>query len=195
MRILASLAVLPGLFLLASCGSPPEPGSAASLPEAPAPPAATAPPEPLPTPTLTVPIEARSGSSLTGTATLTATEGGVRVLVSISGVSPGKHGSHVHEKGDCTAPDGASAGSHFNPGGHAHALPQGSPRHLGDLGNVEVGADGKGVLELVAEGANLDPGDPASFLGRSIIVHEKEDDGGQPNGNAGGRIGCAVIAR
>jgi Cu-Zn family superoxide dismutase len=56
-----------------------------------------------------------------------------------------------------------------------------------------VDKDGKGKLEIVATGANLKDGDPNSFLGKSIIVHEKKDDGGQPTGNAGGRIGCGEI--
>ena len=78
------------------------------------------------------------------------------------------------------SPDGASAGGHFNPGGHQHALPTGNLRHLGDLGNITVGADGKGTLEILATGANLKDGDPSSFLGRAVIIHEKKDDGGQP---------------
>jgi Cu-Zn family superoxide dismutase len=144
---------------------------------------------------LTTPIEARSGSTLTGSVTLTEAEGGVRVRLEVRGVSPGKHGAHVHETGDCSAADGKSAGGHFNPGGHPHALPHGAARHLGDLGNVEVDADGNGVVEILAAGASLKAEDPSSFLGRALIVHEKEDDGGQPTGNAGGRIGCAVLAR
>jgi Cu-Zn family superoxide dismutase len=111
----------------------------------------------------------------------------------VEGISPGEHGAHVHEKGDCSAPDGASAGGHFNPAANPHALPSTVPRHLGDLGNITVGADGKGTLEIVAGGANLKAGDPNSFAGRAIIIHEKQDDGGQPTGNAGGRIGCAEI--
>jgi Cu-Zn family superoxide dismutase len=100
----------------------------------------------------------------------------------------------VHEKGDCSAPDGASAGGHFNPAGHQHALPASNPpRHLGDLGNITIGKDGKGTLEIVAPGANLKDSDPNSFFGKAVIIHEKKDDGGQPTGNAGGRIGCAEI--
>lgn len=143
--------------------------------------------------TIEVPLEARSGSKLSGKALLTETEGGVHVVLTVEGVEPGEHGSHVHEKGDCSAPDGASAGGHFNPHGHDHGLPGAHKRHLGDLGNIAVGQDGKGKLEITAPGANLKPDDPHSFVGRSIIVHEKKDDGGQPVGNAGGRIGCGVI--
>ncbi len=138
-------------------------------------------------------FQAKSGSKLSGKATLTETAEGVKVVLSLDGVPPGDHGSHVHEKGDCSAPDAASAGGHFNPASSPHALPSSSPRHLGDLGNINVAADGKGTLDIVAPGANLKEGDPHSFLGRAIIVHEKKDDGGQPSGNAGGRIGCAEI--
>jgi superoxide dismutase, Cu-Zn family len=143
--------------------------------------------------TIEVTLQPKSGSKLSGKATLTETPEGVKVVLSVENVSPGDHGSHVHEKGDCSAEDGSSAGGHFNPGGHDHALPTGNPRHLGDLGNITVGADGKGTVEIVATGANLKDGDTNSFVGRSIIVHEKKDDGGQPTGNAGGRIGCGEI--
>ncbi|MEO7330563.1 MAG: superoxide dismutase family protein [Minicystis sp.] len=140
-----------------------------------------------------VTIEARSSSKLKGTATFTGVADGVKVSIKVSGAPPGKVATHVHETGDCSAPDGKSAGGHFNPGAHAHGLPEGE-RHLGDLGNIDIAADGTGTLEITVKGANLKPGDATSYLGRAIIVHEKKDDGGQPTGNAGGRIGCGVIA-
>jgi len=143
--------------------------------------------------TVDVSFQAKSGSKLTGSATLAETPEGVKVALAVDNVAPGDHGAHVHEKGDCSSPDGESAGGHFNPSAQPHALPDQSPRHLGDLGNITVGSDGKGTLEIVAADANLKDGDPSSFLGRAIIIHEKKDDGGQPSGNAGGRIGCAEI--
>lgn len=169
--------------------APPE---AAPAPvEAEAPPAEQAPPPDAKPLELT--FQAKSGAKLTGTATLTETAEGVRVRLTLQNVSPGDHGTHVHEKGDCSAPDAASAGGHFNPTGHPHALPTHGPRHLGDLGNITIDKEGNGTLEIMAPGANLKASDPHSFLGRSIIVHEKKDDGGQPTGNAGGRIGCVEI--
>jgi superoxide dismutase, Cu-Zn family len=140
-----------------------------------------------------VPIGAKSGSKLSGKATFTEAGGGVRVRVQVTGAPPGRVATHVHETGDCSAPDAASAGGHFNPTGHPHGIPPSEERHLGDLGNIDIGADGTGSTEVVVPGANLKEGDPNSFLGRAIIVHEKQDDGGQPTGNAGGRIGCGVI--
>lgn len=138
-------------------------------------------------------FQSKSGSQLAGTAKLTEASGGVQVELSLQNVAPGEHGAHVHETGDCSAPDASSAGSHFNPASTPHALPEASPRHLGDLGNISIGEDGTGTLEIVAPGANLQEGDPSSFLGKAIVIHEKADDGGQPVGNAGGRIGCAEI--
>jgi Cu-Zn family superoxide dismutase len=140
-----------------------------------------------------VPLQAKSGSKLTGKAVLTETEGGVRVVLVVEGIAPGDHGAHVHEKGDCSAPDAESAGGHFNPAGLPHGMPGEDKHHLGDLGNITIGQDGKGKLDVVARGASLKAGDPASFVGRAIIVHGNRDDGGQPTGNAGGRVGCGVI--
>jgi superoxide dismutase, Cu-Zn family len=188
--------------MLSACG-----GQATEPPAAPPPPppavdepvaaekAAPAPEAPAAEPRmLQVKLEAKSGSKLGGSAMLMEVDGGVKVTLSVEGVTPGgEHGAHVHEKGDCSAPDGASAGGHFNPAGHEHALPTVAKRHLGDLGNLMIGKDGKGSLEITIPGANLKAGDPNSFAGRSIIVHAKKDDGGQPTGNAGGRIGCGVI--
>lgn len=200
------------LGLLSACGGseppaapppPPPPAAPDAAPAAPAAtdaPAASAAPAAAPEPpkaeprTLEVTIEPKSGSKLSGKATLSEVDGGVKVVLSVEGVTPGgDHGAHVHEKGDCSAADGASAGGHFNPQGNDHALPTVAKRHLGDLGNLKIGKDGKGSLEITIPGANLKAGDPNSFAGKSIIVHAKKDDGGQPTGNAGGRIGCGVI--
>jgi superoxide dismutase, Cu-Zn family len=197
------------LGLLSACGGsdapaaapPPPPPPAASDAPPPPPPAEAAPapaaeaPKPAEPPrTLEVTLEAKSGSKLKGKATLTETDGGVHVVLSVEGVKPGgDHGAHVHEKGDCSSPDGKSAGGHFNPQGNDHALPTVAKRHLGDLGNLTIGKDGKGSLDITIPGANLKAGDPNSFAGKAIIVHAKKDDGGQPTGNAGDRIGCGVI--
>ena len=176
----------------------PEPPAAeepAAVTEAP-PPAETAPAaaaEPAPPKTVEVTLQAKSNSKLAGKATFTETPEGVKVAITVEGISPGDHGSHVHETGDCSAPDAKSAGGHFNPAGHSHALPATNERHLGDLGNITVGKDGKGTHEITVPGANLKEGDKNSYLGKAIIIHEKKDDGGQPVGNAGGRIGCGEI--
>ncbi len=138
-------------------------------------------------------IEAKSDSKVTGEVKLEEVEGGVRVLVSVENAPPGEHGTHIHETGDCSAPDGKSAGGHFNPASVEHGLPTEDAHHLGDLGNLKVSEDGSGTLHAVMKGVTLEPGGDKSYLGRALIFHEKEDDGGQPTGNAGKRLGCAVL--
>ena len=107
---------------------------------------------------------------------------------------PGRHGFHVHENNSCEDA-GKAAGAHFNPEGTTHGLlaKDGLQHaHAGDLGNLEVGPDGKGHYEAVIPDLTLAPG-RYSVAGRSVIFHEKEDDFGQPAGNAGGRAGCGEI--
>src|SRR5688500_9497923 len=139
-------------------------------------------------------IEPRSGSNVRGWAAFTdRSTGGVRVEVHIENAPPGVHGLHVHERGDCSAPDASSAGAHFNPGGMPHAAPGETRRHAGDLGNITVEANGTGHLELVTDLLTVRPG-PNSVVGKSVIFHEKADDmKTQPTGDAGGRLGCGVV--
>lgn len=141
---------------------------------------------------IAVNLIAKSGSSLAGTATFTDTGSGVNVVLEVSGITPGKHGAHIHEKPDCSADDAESAGGHYNPHNKDHAMEPGAG-HIGDLGNIEIGEDGKGRLEVTLSGANLKAGDPNSIRDRAVIVHANPDDGGQPTGNAGGRVGCGEI--
>lgn len=144
---------------------------------------------------LEVQLKAASGSSVQGTVQLSETEGGVKVVADIKDAPAGKHGFHVHEKGDCSDPQAKSAGDHFAPDGHQHGLPEGAARHLGDMGNLTVEKDGTSRFEFMIKGANLKPNDPHSLLNRALILHEKEDKGTQPSGDAGGRIACGVISR
>lgn len=183
-----------GLTLSACGGAEMPPAPTPETPETPATPETPETPEPEAGGTqIEVALVAKSGSKLTnGTLTLIEEGDGVKVKLHVEGVTPGKHGAHIHEKADCSSEDGKSAGGHFNPAGVDHGLPDGA-RHLGDLGNIEVGEDGVGDLEIVIAGANLKDGDPSSYVGRGVIVHAKEDDGGQPTGNAGGRIACGEI--
>lgn len=137
-------------------------------------------------------FETAPGVELKGNAEFTSTAGGVLARVQIEDATPGKHGIHVHEKGDCSDIPGKSMGSHFAPDGHDHGLPGTPARHLGDLGNIEVSADGKGQLEIEAATATLDDG-PRTFAGKALVIHEKEDVGTGPSGDSGTPIACAII--
>jgi Cu-Zn family superoxide dismutase len=133
-----------------------------------------------------------SGSNVTGTITFTASGNEVKVVADVTGLTPGKHGFHVHEFGDCSSPDGNSAGGHFNPTHKQHGAPDAADRHDGDLGNVVADSSGKAHLEWTDKVMKLSG--PDTIIGRSMIVHEKEDDlKTQPTGNSGGRLACGVI--
>lgn len=134
-------------------------------------------------------LSSASGSKVTGTVTFTKSGDGVQVVANVTGLSPGNHGFHVHEFGDCSAADAASAGGHFNPTKDPHAGHDADKRHMGDLGNIEADASGKARLEITDKKMKLD-----SIIGKAVIVHEKADDlKTQPTGDAGGRVACGVI--
>jgi Cu-Zn family superoxide dismutase len=117
---------------------------------------------------------------------------GLRIYARLEGLTPGLHGFHIHEFGDCRASDAASAGGHFNPTQQIHGGPAQPERHSGDLGNIEADASGKGHLELASDILSLQGRD--SIIGRSVIVHERPDDlKTQPAGAAGARLACGVI--
>lgn len=132
-------------------------------------------------------------SKVQGTVIFEKVADGVKVTAKIGGLTPDSmHGIHVHEFGDLGSADAMSAGGHFNPEGHDHALPTKDMRHGGDLGNLKADGEGNAMLELTVKNLTLDAG-THGILGRAVIIHAKEDDGGQPTGNAGDRIGAGVI--
>lgn len=165
-------------------------------------------PTPTPVPAATVPaadeaqataeLKAADGEKVEVEAKFYATADGVRVVAEIEDAKPGKHGFHVHETGDCSDIKGKSMGSHFSPAKHEHALPtEAGTKHLGDLGNVEVSEKGDGRVEITVPGANLQPNDPNSFLGKALVFHMGEDTGkkSQPAGGSGDPIACGVIEK
>jgi Cu-Zn family superoxide dismutase len=136
------------------------------------------------------------GNSVTGDVSFTQKGSKTVVTGEVRGLTPGKeHGFHVHEKGDCSAPDGMSAGGHFNPMTTQHGNYAMSPHHSGDMPNLK--ADANGVARISWEDDELTVKDgPASVVGRAVIVHRDPDDfKSQPAGNSGPRLACGVIAK
>ncbi len=135
-----------------------------------------------------------SGSACRGLVGIAQDTSSIKIIADIEGLAPGsKHAFHIHEFGDCSAPDASSAGSHYDPAQTKHhGMPNDKMSHAGDMGNIEANSDGKLHFELSLEGASID-GPEAPVLGRAVIVHANPDDFSQPVGNAGGRIGCGVI--
>ena len=137
-----------------------------------------------------------AGNTATGTVRFTPTGGKVLVAGEVRGLKPNaEHGFHVHEKGDCSSPDGMSTGGHFNPGGAPHGHHGMGQHHAGDL--LPIKANAQGVATFSFESSTISVGSgPTDVVGKGLIVHRDPDDfKTQPTGNAGARIACAVIAR
>lgn len=133
------------------------------------------------------------GSEVEGLVTFIQETGGIRVIADVRNLSVNsRHGFHIHENGDCSAPDASSAGGRFNPTGETHASPMVDKRHVGDLGNLETTDSGGAMYVRVDEYLRFDG--ESSIIGKSVIVHAGVDDFvSQPSGNAGPRLACGVI--
>jgi Cu-Zn family superoxide dismutase len=133
----------------------------------------------------------------------------VVININVQGLSPGKHGFHIHEAGDLSD-SCQTACAHFNPYGKNHGGPDSKERHVGDLGNIEVNKQGKVINNVICD-SKIKLKGRNSIIGRAVVIHEDEDDlgkGGIKNGkivnkkifeeslktgNAGKRIACGVI--
>jgi len=147
-----------------------------------------------PAPRASATLAATAGSKATGTVAFTPNGDRVRVLAKVTGLAPGAHGFHIHENGDCSAPDGMSAGGHFNPTGKAHGNPAAGEHHGGDMPMLEADASGNATLDVTVDTVTLGT-DANSDVGRAVIVHKDADDfKTQPTGNSGARVACGVIA-
>jgi len=134
-----------------------------------------------------------------GTVTLQEGEAGLVFTPDLRNLSPGEHGFHVHEKGDCGPGEkdgamqaGLAAGGHFDPHGTGrHMGPASDEGHQGDLPALTVNADGTATTPLTAPHLKL-----ADIKGRALMIHAGGDnyaDEPAPLGGGGGRIACGVI--
>ena len=124
---------------------------------------------------------------------------GLRLTPTLTGLAPGPHGFHLHEKPDCGPAErdgqmtaGLAAGGHFDPQGTKKHLGPTGEGHLGDLPLIEVGPDGRAATEaLVAPRLKT-----ADLRGHALVIHAKGDtysDDPEPLGGAGGRVACGVV--
>jgi Cu-Zn family superoxide dismutase len=193
--------LLPILFVaacLVGCGQRDEPEGTADT--------RTRPDNPMPEPSdlaapgqtpegASVQLAPTQGNTAAGSLAVTAAEGSVRLSGAIQGLTPNSEfGFHIHEKGDCSAPDASSAGAHFNPTSAEHGNPESETHHTGDMMNAKSDDKGVAQVDTSASGATLHSGQPTDVLGKAVVLHEKADDyTSQPSGNSGSRIACGVI--
>ncbi|SDM92756.1 superoxide dismutase, Cu-Zn family [Paenibacillus sp. yr247] len=145
---------------------------------------------------LKVSLIGMSGQSI-GTAKLTSVQEGVQIELQVSGLTPGLHGLHFHEKAICEAPSFESAGAHFNPMKKEHGFLNPKGAHAGDLPNLVVDEQGNGKFNAITKAVVMLPNKSNSLLkqgGTSLVIHEKEDDlKTDPTGNSGKRIACGAV--
>lgn len=132
-----------------------------------------------------------SGSNVSGHVWVKNNGRGATLMVDIAGApANGVHGFHIHEKGDCSAPDATSAGGHFNPAGQKHGSPNQVDSHAGDLPNLQADANGR-IQQQVMSTLTAD-----QMLGRALVIHAKADDyRSQPAGDSGSRVSCGVVTQ
>jgi Cu-Zn family superoxide dismutase len=146
-------------------------------------------------PAATATLEATKGNTAAGTVDFVQKGDKVAVTAKVSGLTPGSHGFHMHEKGDCSSGDGMSAGGHFNPQGKPHAHPTTAERHAGDMPMLVADSSGNATLTVELDVITIGAG-AADIVGRAVIVHKDPDDfRTQPTGNSGARVACGVIRR
>lgn len=148
--------------------------------------------------TLSVKMDAKSDSGVMGEAFFSEENGVVRMEAKFTGMKPGKHAIHLHEKADCSAGDGTSAGGHWNPTLEKHGKwGDATGYHKGDIGNFEADDEGNGKITFETEEWCIGCDDEKkNIVGKSIIVHEGVDDYvSQPTGDAGGRVACGGIIK
>ncbi|MCI4442119.1 MAG: superoxide dismutase family protein [Lentimicrobium sp.] len=146
---------------------------------------------------LNITFESKSNSKVTGTATFTEKKGKVIFVAKLSGLNPGIHAIHIHEKSDCTAADGSSAGGHWNPTFKKHGQWGVGEYHRGDIGNFIADEKGNGTITLTTDEWCIGCEDATkNILGKGLIVHQGADDFvSQPAGNAGARVACSAIIK
>jgi Cu-Zn family superoxide dismutase len=138
--------------------------------------------------------ESKSDSGVTGTAAFSQQNGEILLHIDLANTPPGEHAFHIHQTGDCSSPDGKSAGGHWNPMEMDHGAWAADPHHLGDVGNIVVGEDGTGTFHMSTDAWSIGTGEPNDITGKAVILHAGIDDfTSQPTGAAGGRIACGVI--
>jgi Cu-Zn family superoxide dismutase len=146
--------------------------------------------------TISVMMEPKSDSNVKGEAYFTQKDGKVRMEAKFSGLTPGSHAIHLHEKADCSSADGTSTGGHWNPTHERHGKwGDAEGYHKGDIGNFDADADGNGGITFETDEWCIGCGDEnKDILGKAVIVHQGTDDFvSQPTGDAGGRVSCGGV--
>jgi Cu-Zn family superoxide dismutase len=130
------------------------------------------------------------GNQAHGIVTLIERSDGVQVSYNLMGLPPDSdHALQIHERGDCNAADGSSAGPVFAPA--AEQLKPGV-RVEGELGNIHADSSGVASGFIVAPDVSLDG--IRSVLKRAVLLHRDAiDPYAYPQRGTGPALACGVI--
>jgi Cu-Zn family superoxide dismutase len=142
-------------------------------------------------------FEPKNDSGVNGKVTFSEKDGKVTMVAKLNGLKPGIHAIHIHEKSDCSAADGSSAGGHWNPTFKKHGKLGEGEAHKGDIGNFATDETGKGSITFTTSEWCIGCGDATKdIIGKGLIVHQGTDDFvSQPTGNSGARVACSAIIK
>ena len=146
---------------------------------------------------VTITFESKSGSTVKGTANFIEKNGEVTFTANFTGLKPGEHAIHIHEKSDCSSADATSTGGHWNPTFKKHGRWTDYEHHKGDMDNFYANEAGNATVLFKTDEWCVGCADETrNILGKAVIVHEKGDDYvTQPSGNAGARVACSAIIK
>jgi Cu-Zn family superoxide dismutase len=146
---------------------------------------------------LNVTFEPKSSSNVNGSGIFSEKNGQVTFTANFTGLKPGIHAIHIHEKSDCSAADGSSAGGHWNPTFKKHGKLGEGEAHKGDIGNFTADEFGNGSITFTTSEWSIGGDDTTKdILGKSLIVHQGPDDYiSQPSGNSGAKVACSAIIK
>lgn len=147
--------------------------------------------QPAATGSATADVAGADGAALGRVTVADTASGALHVTLDLTGIPAGKHAVHIHETGQCDAPDFKSAGGHLA-AGKAHGANDPDGMHPGDLPNITVGNDGTLQAEFFTN--DLTMAQVMDADGSAFVMHSDPDDyTSQPAGNAGDRIACGVL--
>jgi len=141
-------------------------------------------------------IEPTTGNTVTGTAqfTYSGADDRTTLLLMVQNAPEGMHGFHIHNVGAC-GNNGMDAGPHWDGAAAgdplAHGLPTAALHHVGDTGNIGIGADGTGTMMMESATWTLGDGTATDVVNHAVIFHVNADDGTMAS--AGARSGCGII--
>jgi superoxide dismutase, Cu-Zn family len=135
-------------------------------------------------------VTPKNGSTVRGIVSFAQSGDKVTVAAQFFELFPGSHSLYIHEGGNCSSPNAASAGPVWNVAGSTGA------KRSGDLPQIYAGTEGRAELSVTVRDISVGTGQPNDVIGHSVVVHATVDpDPKVEFGVRNGWLACGVIQR